>query len=179
VAGRVADLPIRHIVGNHGIDHGDGAAAIAAHVDALVADLRPLCAVPGVELEHKRYSLAIHYRNAVRRGAARRTIAAALAALGASVRTVAGKMVFDVLPRGAPDKGVALAAIQAAESAETALYIGDDRTDEDVFRSARSERLVPIRVGASARSAAWFFVRDQREVDRLLAAVITLRSHRP
>ena len=57
-----------------------------------------------------------------------------------------------------------------------ALYVGDDRTDEDVF-ALDLPGLLSVRVGPAARLAARaFFMRDQTGVDRLLDADLDARQ---
>jgi trehalose 6-phosphate phosphatase len=91
---------------------------------------------------------------------------------------VPGKLVVNLVPAGAPNKGTALVELRKAEQADTALYVGDDVTDEDVFELEQPGRLVGVRVGASRSSAAAYFLRHQREVDRLLGRLVTLREGR-
>ncbi len=46
-----------------------------------------------------------------------------------------GRMVLEVRPPVAVDKGVAVADLLAGAGVATALYAGDDRTDLDAFRA--------------------------------------------
>jgi trehalose 6-phosphate phosphatase len=61
------------------------------------------------------------------------------------------------------------------EGAACALYIGDDVTDEDVFRIGDPQRLVTVRVAASEDSAASHFIKSQLDIDALLARFLELR----
>jgi trehalose-6-phosphatase len=54
-------------------------------------------------------------------------------------RIVLGKSVINLIPAGAPHKGVALLELMVHLKIQCALYIGDDDTDEDVFRSLTNE----------------------------------------
>ena len=54
-----------------------------------------------------------------------------------------------------------------------ALYVGDDRTDEDAFAQPIAG-LVSVRVGPKAGSQAQFFLQEQPEVERLLDALLAL-----
>jgi trehalose-6-phosphatase len=58
----------------------------------------------------------------------------------------------------------------------TAIDVGDDETDEDVFASSDADRLLAIRVGARRSSRAPYFVRSQARIDALLRALIALRT---
>lgn len=166
-----------HVVGNHGLEPSANLAEFEQRVAPAREHLiRALAEVPGIDVEDKRYSLALHYRNCRSKRLARKAIFAAVAALPVPVRVVPGKLVLNVMPAGAPTKGDALMELRAAEDADTALYVGDDVTDEDVFELDQPGRLVGVRVGESRSSAASYFLRDQLEMDELLSALLTLRE---
>jgi trehalose 6-phosphate phosphatase len=178
VTERLGSAPVKYVVGNHGIEPGrtmKEAERIAARV------LGPLEArllkVPGVDIEDKRYSLAIHYRRSRNKRLARAAILRAIAALPERMRVLAGKQVMNVLPEHAPNKGHALLSLRAAARADVALYVGDDVTDEDVFGIDQPGRLLSVRVGESRVSAAHYYLRKQAEVDRLLAVLAELREN--
>lgn len=174
---RVAGMGLRWIVGSHGLDPGRHAARFRR----AIADARPrleaaLLGSDGIELEDKGLSLSIHYRRSRHKQRARLAIAAALAALPAPMRAIPGKLVVSVLPADAPNKGDAVRELRRRARADTALFLGDDVTDEDVFRLDEPGRLLSVRVGASRTSSAAWFVRSQRAVDSLLSRLILLRS---
>jgi trehalose 6-phosphate phosphatase len=129
-----------------------------------------------VDLEDKVFSLAVHYRRASDRRAARRHIEHVLAPFSAACRILAGKLVYDVVARSGPHKGDAVLMLRERERAEGVVYLGDDVTDEDVFALADRDRLFTIRVGHSRRSRARYFIHGQRDVDLLLAAFIRARA---
>jgi hypothetical protein len=56
--------------------------------------------------------------------------------------------------------------------------VGDDDTDEDVFRLDQPGRLLTIRVGAKRASHAAYCIRDQRQIDVLIGALCALRASR-
>jgi trehalose 6-phosphate phosphatase len=176
VEGRLGGAAVRYVVGNHGAEPSVEMASFEETVRAVRPRLEAaLAGLQGVEIEDKRYSLAVHYRRSRAVTAARATITAAVAALPTKTRVVAGKRVINVLPEGAPHKGVALAALQAVSGTDVALYVGDDVSDEDVFETERPGRLIGVRVGRSASSAATYFLDDQRQIDALLARLADLR----
>jgi trehalose 6-phosphate phosphatase len=145
-----------------------------------MAAVRPLieaalCQHGGLDVEDKQYSLAVHYRNSPAKRRARTAIHRVVATLPVPMRVVPGKLVINILPRGAPHKGHALLELRQREAARMALYVGDDVTDEDVFELEDEGSLVAARVGHSKRSAAPYFLRDQREIDLLLASLLELR----
>ena len=78
---------------------------------------------------------------------------------------------FNLTPDGAPNKGTALRRYMTMFKRRAALYVGDDRTDEDVF-SLGLPRVMGVRVGQRRGSSARFFMREQREIDRLLTMIL-------
>lgn len=44
---------------------------------------------------------------------------------------------MNLIPRGAPHKGIALEKARVRFGCDTAIYVADDVTDEDVFGQAR------------------------------------------
>jgi trehalose 6-phosphate phosphatase len=176
---RLSNARVKYVVGNHGLEPGRNLAAFERLVRTVTPKLtRALADLRGVEIEDKKYSLALHYRNARQTRKARGAIERAVQALGEPMRIIGGKLVVNVVPAGAPHKGDALSALRAQSGADTALYVGDDITDEDVFELARRGRVLGIRVGRARRSAAAYYLRDQREIDRLLATLHKLRAKR-
>jgi trehalose-6-phosphatase len=67
--------------------------------------------------------------------------------------------------------------LMARLGVEKAVFVGDDRTDEDVFVLA-DPRIVTVRVGRSRRSRAKFFLKKQSEVVRLLRELVSLYRER-
>ncbi len=139
---------------------------------ALAQNLAPF---PGVSIEDKGVSLAVHYRHAAEHDRARAAIVAAAALLD-QVRVIAGKEVVNLLPADGPNKGAAVAGVRAQIGCSAVLYVGDDSTDEDVFTIGGE--VVGVRVGADTESAARFCLRDQGQVDELLERLIALRPRR-
>jgi trehalose 6-phosphate phosphatase len=177
VGARVSQARVKYVIGNHGLEPGRNIASFEREVTAATPELeRKLEGLRGVEIENKRYSLAIHYRKARGKRVARAAIEAAVRELDQRMRMIAGKLLVNVVPEGAPHKGDALAALRAREGADTALYVGDDITDEDVFEIDQPGRLLGVRVGRASRSAAAYFLRDQREIDTLLSKLRALRA---
>ncbi len=179
VASRLEATGVRHVVGNHGMEPGSrlGEFERAAELGFEEARRR-LAGHEGLDFEHKRYSFAVHYRRSRDRDAARRAIDETIASLSVATRVVPGHLVVNVMPHGAPDKGDALDHLRVELACELALFVGDDITDEDVFRHVGDGRVVGVRVGRSDESSATWFVRDQDEVDELLRVLVALREPR-
>jgi trehalose 6-phosphate phosphatase len=177
VLARLDGLAIRHVIGNHGAEAARRSTTPSFDVAGTRQILtRALGHLPGLQVEDKTHSLAIHYRRSPEREQARGEIERVLASLPSAVRILRGKLVYDLVAAGAPHKGDALAWLRSQADAETAIYVGDDATDEDVFKLPHDERLLPVRVGRTRASAARYFVRNQSELDSLLAYAVRLRT---
>lgn len=171
VRGRLGFEP-HAIVGNHGAEMGlqaqDAAHAELDPVRDALAARGPELAQAGVMVEDKGLSLALHYRLSRRPGEARALIRAVMEASRGSFRNFAGKMVENIVPEGAPDKGAAVHALVAHWQASCAVFVGDDVNDEPVFASAPDDWLT-IRVGRDdPDSQADFFLDGTAEVGMLL-----------
>jgi trehalose 6-phosphate phosphatase len=187
---RVEGVPLAGLVGNHGAEpaptrrgapamrggeRAPGAAAAARRtVRRWSRDLAArLDGLPGVALEDKGLTLTVHFRLAPDPRAAARAVRASLDALDGA-RLVPGKFGINVFPPGAPHKGTAVLGLRRRLGLHAALYVGDDRTDEDAFAAGSARELVAVRVGRGRRSRARFYLRDQREIDALLAILLSL-----
>lgn len=180
VVRRLAGAEVKHVIGNHGLEPGTDLDLFADEIEAARRSLEvALRDSPGVEIEDKRYSLSLHYRRAHRRALALAAIERAVADLPHPMRLVPGKLVANVVPTRAPNKGDAVLALRAKEGVAAVIYVGDDVTDEDVFRLGEPERPISVRVGPSKSSAAEYYLADQREMDALLFELIRLRSPSP
>jgi len=163
------------VIGNHGLEPGN-TTRFARQIATILPKLRQgLKDLGGIEIENKRLSLAVHYRRARSKPDARLAIDEALARLAVPVRAIPGKMLVNVLPKGAPNKGQALQKVKKALRVDKAVYVGDDITDEDVFELKQPD-LLTVRIGKSKTSAATHFLRNQAAIDRLLMKLIALRS---
>ena len=172
------DLTPRYLIGNHGLEGlraKNGAASLAKETCLQWRlKLLPLLAAAtreGVVIEDKTYTLAVHYRRSRNKKSARHAIEAALAQLRPVPRIISGKQVYNVIPVGAPHKGVALSELMLLTGATSALYVGDDDTDEDVF-ALPDDRIVGVRVGYSKKSQARYYIRRQSEITRVLDCLV-------
>jgi trehalose 6-phosphate phosphatase len=179
LARRLADVPVERVVSNLGFEWGRHdpavAKAIAQARERLEAELGHL---PGLEIEDKQYSLALHYRRSRRKREARHAIMLAGARLPPALHLISGKLVVHVIHAHAPTKAKALLRLRDELEADTALYVGDDANDEEVFELDQPGRLIGVRIGRSRTSHAAWFLRDQTEIDRLLRELIALRATR-
>jgi trehalose 6-phosphate phosphatase len=175
VVRRVRGVRLAEVIGNHGIEPWHAAAAAHRRVRGWIPLLKErLGGIQGVVIEDKGLSLAIHYRSSREKRKARARILAAAGRLG-GVRLLGGKQVLNVLPGGAPHKGLALERARARLGCDTAVYVGDDETDEDVFALDRPDKLLAIRVGRKRDSAAAYCIRTRAEIDRVLESLLACR----
>lgn len=186
------DFAPDYIVGNHGLEGLPGweqrAPGFEANCRGWTAQLQALLAPfagelgPGVFLEDKRYSLSVHYRLARSPEQAQARLAQLFAQLQPAPKIVGGKYVFNLLPEEAADKGNALQQLMQASGVSCALYVGDDVTDEDVFR-LRLPGVLSVRVEHSDRSAAEFFLERFEDMpqllDQLLCGLQAMPTRRP
>ncbi len=180
VSARLGGISVRQVVGNHGLEPTETMDSFEEDTRHILPQLREaLGGFFGVDIEDKRYSLAVHYRRSRAKQATRVAIQNAIEKLDRPMRIVLGKLVVNAIPDRAPHKGDALIALRRREGMDTALYVGDDVTDEDVFELDQPGRLLSIRVGHSRRSAAPYYLRDQNEMDQLLRTLIAFRTKSP
>lgn len=173
------DFTPAFVVGNHGMEGVPGweerAAVHERHCAAWKSQLsRHLESAPhaeGIFIEDKRYSLSVHYRAAPDQERAVDFLDEVCASLEPRPRLVAGKCIVSLVGEDAWHKGNALEALMEMTGATSAIYAGDDVTDEDVFRIKRPE-LLSVRVERSAASAADFFIPQAQDMERLLDDLI-------
>jgi trehalose 6-phosphate phosphatase len=172
---RLEGTGIREVIGNHGIEPWRSSRRIRETVAGWQPILRDrLGSLCGLAIEDKTFSIAVHYRRSREKQKARAAILEVASSLGAA-RVIGGRLVINLVPEGAPHKGIALEAVRRRLGCDTALYVGDDETDEDVFALEVPGRLLGIRVGAKRTSLASYCVRSQKQVDELLELLIEAR----
>lgn len=175
VADRVG-VPGIWYAGSHGFEltapdgthhQNDAAAAAIPVLEQAAGALRDqLGSVAGVAVEHKRFGVAVHYRNAARDRVGE--VAAEVRAAGRrdGLRVTTGREVVELRPDIDWDKGKTLRWVidhLPASGSFTPVYLGDDITDEDAFDAVRDDG-VPI------------LVRHNDDGDRATAAMFALDS---
>jgi trehalose 6-phosphate phosphatase len=165
------------VLGNHGAESGKTLRArqdVKRWKTALKHELDPLPGtLPGIWIEEKESSLAIHYRQCSQKAKARRHIFAAAGKLE-NVRVFGGLDVVNVVRKLAPHKGDALVAERDRLRCNWVLYLGDDENDEDAF--ALQGNIVPVRIGRKQHTHARYYLRTQKEIDELLESLVQLRE---
>lgn len=164
--------------GSHGLelrwpDGRSRAPEPPANLPRLIARLRQAATrYPGTLVEEKPFGVALHYRAAPQHEGACRHLAQALAEeSGLSLQP--GKMVFELRMRGA-DKGAALAALldEPPMRGTLPIFVGDDLTDEDAFRTARQRGGAGVLVGPARATAALYRLADVTAVRSWLEAAL-------
>jgi trehalose 6-phosphate phosphatase len=126
--------------------------------------------LPGVQVESKSLTTAVHYRRAPE--GTREQIETILRSLVPADHPLfvltEGKMIVEIRPRVDWNKGTAVRWIQDRLQADGALpfIIGDDRTDEDAFDAI--DDAVTIRVGPEESTVAQYCLPDQEAVGEML-----------
>jgi trehalose 6-phosphate phosphatase len=162
---RLKNIPTWYLFGNHGLEPAPPGQVLPTPARRWALHLRKrLPRDPGIVIEDKRYSLTIHYRNVDR----------AVSELP-DVRALAGAEAVNLLPLGGVHKGVALQQACRWFACDSAIYIGDDATDEDAFASSYPEKLLTIRVGHAEQSRAGYHIDGQGDIDALLGILADLR----
>ena len=112
------------------------AQAIPLLEQAAAGLTEQLRTMTGVVVEHKRYAVAVHYRNAAPEAAATVTAAVHNVGIRLGLKVTSGRMVVELRPDIDWDKGRTLEWIVDEMTGEEPLlpiFLGDDLTDEDGF----------------------------------------------
>lgn len=192
LAGRVP-LEGLILVGNHGNEWGTSGAGdgVPEAVSDRNARQRQICSDwaeslqaplaqlgPGLAFETKTVSLSIHYRLVPDRDRTRAQLQDLIATLTPAPEIIEGKFVFNLMAPGLVTKFEAVEELVARHGAGTAIFVGDDVTDERVFERAPADWLT-VRVwddeapaavgpGPGVQSAARSFVNRVDGVVQLL-----------
>ncbi len=130
-------------LGNHGIEGLPGWERRSGEYEAICSAWSRTLAhalqdngrfEPTIWVENKRYSLTVHYRSSANRMQIEHALTELVFGLQPEPRVIAGKWSFSQLPHTAVNKGQALQQLMRISGAPSAFYVGDDMTDEDVFR---------------------------------------------
>lgn len=184
IRGRLGFEPT-YVVGNHGVEGMSEAAELERHAAISQTWRQQLAVLLGgqpdiakdILTEDKRYSLSLHYRAAADQAKAAAILRDLIGQLAPAPRLVTGKCVFNLLPPDSYDKGRALVELMKRSGAASAVYVGDDVTDEDVFRLRRHD-VLSVRVEYMSNSAADFYIPDHADIARLLDELIERLSSR-
>lgn len=172
--------------GNHGLDIA-GPSLRYTHPEALSSKpfinrvkqklQKEIKNIKGAWLEDKKYTLTLHFRSVKKedirslKNIFYKTVAELLQKRSLSV--IKGKKVLELIPNASWNKGKAvLYILQRLERDYLPVYIGDDTTDETAFEALK-EIGITIRVGKSKKTSARYYLKDCRDVSRMLLKILT------
>ena len=169
-------IPGMWYAGSHGFEligpdgshhHNDAAAASIPLLESAAAELSvELSDIPGARVEHKRYAVAVHFRNVSPERVAEVVAATHRHGQRHGLRVTGGRKVVELRPDIDWDKGTALAWLgdQIHQTGRVLpIYVGDDLTDEDAFDAIRFNGIGVV-------------VRHDEDGDRPTAAQFTLNN---
>jgi trehalose 6-phosphate phosphatase len=150
--------------GQHGTERRDARGRVVHHAfptEALDWAHERLAAAaasrPGLLLEHKGLSLALHYRRAPQLGGyAHRLVRSLAPKLGKAYCIQTGKRIVELKPAG-KDKGAAVLEFMEEEPfrGRTPVFLGDDATDEYGFATVNRLGGYSVKVGPGSTAARW------------------------
>jgi trehalose 6-phosphate phosphatase len=167
--------PPVHLVGSHGAEFDSGFSHDIDRelLERITAELTAIAANrPGVTVEPKPASVALHVRNASAADG-RAALDAALAAAQAwDAELTEGKAVLEFAVIST-DKGEAIDIIRDRDDATAVVFFGDDVTDEKAFRRMRDGD-VGVKVGPGD-TLARFRVESPEDVETALTYLLEQR----
>ena len=169
------------MAGVHGIEHRDQTGHLSSeHSSTIPASVhRRMIELaendPGLILEDKGSSLALHYRQSpARESLIRAELKTIFENFNQDFVLLEGKMVIEIRPNGA-DKGTAVEKFLANPpfTGRRPIFIGDDITDEDAFRVVNRLKGYSIKVGPKdPDSAALYELEDVNAVRDWLEPIV-------
>lgn len=138
---------------------------------------RVLAGTKGVVFEDKGIIFAVHYRKVKKDLDRIRSIFKKIASpylKNGKLKITTGKKVLEIRPNIPIDKFDAVNFFQKQlkkKANEITIFIGDDLTDEDVFKRLGKSDL-GVRVGRKQNSFAKYFLKNPQEVEKLLIRIL-------
>jgi len=168
------------LAGLHGLERCDSTGRLWIHAAPLAAKgaikdaLEPILArYPGLLLEDKGLTLALHYRQAPYLAAYVHRLMGHLASShGPELELQRGKFVVEIKPAGI-NKGTAVSEYlsESPFKGRRAVFIGDDQNDEQGFAAVNAQGGVSIKVGKGP-SCALFRLPDVAAVHQWLGSAL-------
>lgn len=176
------DFKPHYLIGNHGAEGLPGYEQkteslkknIASWEEQLQLILPPQLKA-AIVLEHKGFSLSLHYRHLQDTDFDLGILQQKVNKLVPSPRCIGGKFVLNIIPEDAPDKGDALLSLLEVSGCSNAFFIGDDETDEDIFR-LEDRRIFAVSIGKGRTTAATYLMEHQHQIGKLLQRLLELTS---
>ncbi|HEY4092865.1 MAG TPA: trehalose-phosphatase [Luteibacter sp.] len=176
---RIFQRPGWAAAGQHGLERraADGNLTLMPVDSDELARLREAVhsaarALPGLRVEDKSWSVALHWREHPEHGPTVERLAPAIAAMFPGFELQPGNHVCEFKPRGM-DKGVAVATFleEAPFQGRHPVYLGDDLTDEHAFVVVNARGGMSVRIGARTPSYAAFTLSSPADVHAWLDKV--------
>jgi trehalose 6-phosphate phosphatase len=171
------DISPHYLIGNHGAeglpgweDQENEFLGITNQWQSQLDNLLPLENRRGIMIENKGSTLSIHYRNVCNIKYAHKMILQAIDKLDPQPRRIGGKFIENLIPVSAPDKGIAFRILMEKSGCQKGFFVGDDETDEDIFR-LNDANIFTVRIGINVFSDALFYLRNQNEIIRLIGEI--------
>lgn len=182
---RLTDSAAICVAGVHGLERRTNSGALTlSPADPAIEHVREALQVfsdawPGLLIEPKGSSVAVHYRQAQQAKEAVFELVERLAA-STGLQIQPGQMVVELRSPG-PDKGDAVRAFMAEQpfAGAVAVFIGDDLTDEPAFEAVNALGGLSIQVGKEHRTAADYRLPDQSAVADWLKQVLQRDAFSP
>lgn len=160
--------------GLHGAEREESRAALGKRTRRALARAKrearaELGVLPGIWLEDKVLSLAVHYRGATAAfiREAETALRHLLTPLRSSLTILNGEKVWEILPQEISGKGATVRALlDALASGTLAIYIGDDDSDESAFAALPGQ--ITVQVGKKRRTHAQYHLPGPHQVVRFL-----------
>jgi trehalose 6-phosphate phosphatase len=153
-------LPGIWYAGSHGFEltgpdgahheNAEAAASIPVLGEAAAELADQLGHIPGVVVEHKRFGVAVHYRNAARDRVGEVAAAVRSAGQRTALRVTTGREVIELRPNVDWDKGRTLRWVldyirdDEQPGPFLPIYLGDDITDEDAFDAVHDDGIAIV-----------------------------------
>jgi trehalose 6-phosphate phosphatase len=125
--------------------------------------------IPGIRLEEKGVSFAVHFRGASEEAIRKSKIwmRKHLGFARTDFRILRSHSTWEIVPREVKGKGAALRDfMKGLRPGFLPIYMGDDLTDEPAFHAVR--RGISVRVGGQGPTIAQFRLKDPKEVRQFL-----------
>lgn len=164
----------KYLVGNHGAEGLPGSEIqekkfirLAGKWEKQLHAMLPEADKLGISIENKGPTISVHYRNCTSGNAAHYMIIDAIDKLIPRPQRKGGKYIENLIPEGAPDKGDAMLYLMRYAGALKGFFVGDDVTDEDIFKLS-GDYIFTVHVGVDLKTKARYFLLNQQEIYRLL-----------
>ena len=173
--------------GSHGLDiSGPGISSVHPQAEEIIPFMtqaasrlgKKLGKIPGILIEDKKFTVALHYRLAEESSLPRvKKAVETILKKHKELRLLSGKKVFEIMPNIDWDKGKAIRfiidALGISWNKASVVFIGDDTTDEDAFRIIRTRGSGVLVSDIPRRSAADFSLKSVDEVKKIFEKIIS------